>query len=159
MPSTTPVNQFTTISGGLTSAATPGFGGTPIDITIAIAHTVDVILGILGIVFMILCLYAGFLHFTALGDPAPIKKANDILKRGVIGMIFVVAAYAISFAVVTALKNAVIPETPASSTTAPKSTQSDFTGPPPVCPDQPTDFKDAVLGADGCWRSNAIGTP
>ena len=54
-------------------------------------------LGLLGIIFVILIIVAGFNWMTAGGDEAKIEKATSTIRSAVIGLIIVVAAYAITY--------------------------------------------------------------
>lgn len=54
-------------------------------------------LGLLGIIFVILMIVAGFNWMTAGGDEAKIEKATSTIRSAVIGLIIVVAAYAITY--------------------------------------------------------------
>ncbi len=65
-----------------------------------ITNIVTAVFSILGLIFLFLILYAGFLWMTAMGDPKKVTKAKDILSQAVIGLIIVVTSYAISFFVV-----------------------------------------------------------
>jgi cytochrome bd-type quinol oxidase subunit 2 len=60
-----------------------------------IGTAISVILGLLGIIFVILFIYAGYTWMMAQGDKANIDKAKDTMWRAVIGLIIVVGAYAI----------------------------------------------------------------
>lgn len=63
-------------------------------------------LGLLGIIFVILMIIAGFNWMTAGGDEDKINKAKDTIRAAVIGLIIVVAAYAITYFVFANLPNA-----------------------------------------------------
>lgn len=67
---------------------------------------IGVVLSVLGIVLLVLVIYAGFLWMTAQGDADQTKKARDIMINAVIGLIIVLAAYAISSFVIDALSGA-----------------------------------------------------
>ena len=54
-------------------------------------------LGLLGIIFIILMLIAGFNWMTAGGEEEKITKAKDTIRAAMIGLIIVVAAYAITY--------------------------------------------------------------
>ena len=58
------------------------------------------------LIFFGLMVYAGFLWTTAQGDPAKVKKAQDMIKQAIIGMIIVFAAYAISAFVISSIEKA-----------------------------------------------------
>lgn len=56
---------------------------------------VATVLGLLGIIFVVLIIYAGILWMTAGGDEGKVEKAQTILKNAIIGLIVTVSAYAI----------------------------------------------------------------
>lgn len=68
-----------------------------------IGNLVRVAMGMLGIVFLILTVYAGFLYLTARGEEEKVKHAKETLQRGVIGLIIISAAYAIASFVISTL--------------------------------------------------------
>ncbi|MBI5077642.1 hypothetical protein HZB94_04660 [Candidatus Falkowbacteria bacterium] len=72
-----------------------------------IGNIIKILLTLLGVIFLILVVYAGFMWMTAGGDKEKVEKAQDILKRAVIGLAITLAAYAISDFVISNI-NAVI---------------------------------------------------
>ena len=84
------------------TAGISGGGG----LTQMIGNLINVFLGFLGIIFLGLMLYAGFLWMTAQGDDTKVKKAKDMIFQAVIGLIIIVAAYAIADFVIGSLGNA-----------------------------------------------------
>lgn len=52
-------------------------------------------LGLIGAIFLILMLYAGYNWMTARGEEEKVTKAKDTLTRAIIGIIIVVGSYAI----------------------------------------------------------------
>lgn len=66
-------------------------------------YIIKPILGIVGLVFLVLTLYAGILWMTAAGNTDMIKKAKDILVNSIIGIVIIAAAYAITEAIFNAL--------------------------------------------------------
>ena len=56
---------------------------------------IAVILGLLGIIFTCLLIYAGFNWMTAAGDTDDVKKAKLTLRTSVIGLVITISAYAI----------------------------------------------------------------
>jgi fucose 4-O-acetylase-like acetyltransferase len=65
------------------------------------------VLGVLGVLLLIVIIYAGILWgIIAQGDPAQIKKAQAMLKNAIIGVILVLSSYAISSYIVTHLGRA-----------------------------------------------------
>jgi len=61
-----------------------------------IGGIVKVVLGVLGMVLLIITVYAGMLYMTAAGDDTKVKKAKAMLGQTVIGLIIVVGAYALT---------------------------------------------------------------
>lgn len=71
-----------------------------------IGTLINIFLGILGIIFLILVLYAGFLWMTAAGNETKVETAKTLLTQAVIGLILILASYAIAQFVVTAIEEA-----------------------------------------------------
>ena len=68
---------------------------------------VQAILGVIGVVFLVLMVWGGFLWMTAAGDDKKIKKATDLLFNAIIGLALVIFAYATSVFVLNALQKAI----------------------------------------------------
>jgi amino acid transporter len=64
---------------------------------------IQAFLGLLGMIFLVLILYAGYMWMIARGEEEKVEKAKDTLTRAVIGLIIVVGAYAISYFVIDKL--------------------------------------------------------
>ena len=106
------VKATVTVSEGLGGASTQltdigaqtDVGGR--DLPTLIGGIINIALGLLGIILVVLVVYAGFLWMTAAGDKEKVTKAKEIITRAVIGIIIVVAAYAISEYVISAITTA-----------------------------------------------------
>lgn len=57
------------------------------------------VLAFLGVIFIIIIIYAGLKWMMAEGNPEAVTQAKGLLKNAVIGLIIVLAAYAISVAI------------------------------------------------------------
>lgn len=68
-----------------------------------VASIVNYALSLLGIIFLMLMVYGGYIWMMARGEEAEAAKAKNIITMGVIGMAIVIAAYAIAFFVVSRL--------------------------------------------------------
>lgn len=90
--------DVTTIGGSL--------GGVQSDLPTLVGAIINVLLGVLGIVFVVLVVYAGFLYLTSQGESKNVDKAKKLLTQSVIGLVIIVAAYAISSYVINALVTA-----------------------------------------------------
>lgn len=68
-----------------------------------LATVIKAFLSLLGIIFVILIILAGYNWMTAAGEEEKVNKAKDTLKRAIIGLIIVASAYAITYFVFTNL--------------------------------------------------------
>ena len=64
-------------------------------VSVIIGTAVSAFLALLGVIFMVLMLYAGYHWMTARGEEEKVEKAKDTITRAIIGLIIVVGAYAI----------------------------------------------------------------
>ena len=87
--------------------ATNNDGAPKQDLPTMIGSVIKVVLGILGVIFLILVIYAGIKWMTAGGEAEDVKKAKDILRQAIFGLAITLAAYAITFFVVDRLTTAI----------------------------------------------------
>jgi len=71
-----------------------GLAGT--DPRIIIARIIQVALGFLGIIAVVLIMYAGWMWMTSEGNEEKITKAKNILKNAIIGLIIILSAFSIA---------------------------------------------------------------
>lgn len=71
-----------------------------------IGSLINVFLSALGIIFLVLVVYAGYLWMTASGEATKVDKAKKLLGQAVIGLVITVGAYAISAYVIDAVSEA-----------------------------------------------------
>lgn len=69
---------------------------TPTDPRVIMAYLIKIFLGFMGLIFLILIIYAGYNWMTAVGNEEKITKSKETLTRAVIGLIIIVTAYAIA---------------------------------------------------------------
>lgn len=62
-----------------------------------VGQLIGVALSLLGILFLVLMIYGGFLWMTARGDGGQIDSAKGLMTAAVIGLIIVLSAYAITY--------------------------------------------------------------
>ena len=67
-----------------------------------IGNIAQLIISVLGVIFVIFIVYAGGLWVNAAGNESKIDKAKDILKQSIIGLIITIGAYAISYFIINA---------------------------------------------------------
>lgn len=89
-------DTYSTVTEGL--GVTGAYAGyeTTYSLSFIIAGLIDVVLGISGIVFLILTIYAGVLYFSSAGDSDKAKKALNLIINSVIGILIVAGAWAIA---------------------------------------------------------------
>ncbi len=66
------------------------------DIQGGAASVIGTILSFVGVAFLILMIYGGILWMVSQGNDTQIKKAKDIIINGIIGLVVVIFAYAIT---------------------------------------------------------------
>lgn len=68
------------------------------DITLSelIVNIIQLFLGFLGLIALVIIIYAGFIWMTSGGNEDKISKAKDIMKAGIIGLIIIIFSYAIA---------------------------------------------------------------
>lgn len=87
----------------LQNAGNVAWGANPKDIGDVVGNVILVILGLLGVVFVILLTYGGFLWLTSAGEEEKVKKAQGLIVNSIIGVFIVIAAYTIAWFVLTKL--------------------------------------------------------
>ncbi|MCF7820686.1 MAG: pilin [Candidatus Pacebacteria bacterium] len=62
-----------------------------------VATVIQIALGVLGIIFLILLILAGYTWMTAGGNEEQVGKAKKNIKNAIIGLVIVLAAYGITW--------------------------------------------------------------
>jgi len=73
------------------------------DLKTSIGQIVNIVLSIMGLIFFILFVVAGFKWMTAAGNEDAIESAKSIMTAAVIGLIITLLAWAISYFVLNSL--------------------------------------------------------
>ena len=84
-----------------TVAQTANLGDMPL--SILIANIIKTALGFLALIFIVLIIIAGFRWMTSAGNEEQTKKAMGTIKTAIIGLVIVLAAYAITYFIFTYL--------------------------------------------------------
>ncbi|MFH1582795.1 MAG: MMCAP2_0565 family pilin-like conjugal transfer protein [Candidatus Falkowbacteria bacterium] len=103
----TPVNQakaagwWDTVSQGGLEDVAPAYGqtGTPsanYDIRVMIARIIRIVLELLGIIALVIIIYAGFRWMTAGGDEEKVTTSKKQLTNGLIGLVIILVAFSIA---------------------------------------------------------------
>ncbi len=67
-------------------------------------------LSFIGVIFLVLAIYGGYIWMIARGNEQEVERAKNIIQGAVIGLIIVMAAYAISWYVINTLGNKTLQE-------------------------------------------------
>lgn len=97
--SMTPAQAANTLLNGQVGWGETGdvaYGKTPQDIRITITKIITVVLTFIGLIFIVLIIYAGFKYMTSGGNEEQAKKAMSLLKNAILGLIIILASWAIT---------------------------------------------------------------
>ena len=97
---------------GLNNSAKKGYGDEitkNADIPAKIGTLVGSLLAFVGIIFFLLMIYGGLLWMTARGNDQKVQKAKELIESAIVGLIIVLAAYAITAYIGGALTGPVTP--------------------------------------------------
>lgn len=89
---------------GLNTAAGKGYNNDPnnldglttITLTEKIGQIIGVVLSLIGVMFLVLMIYAGFTWMFARGNEQDVEKAKRMIEAAIAGLIIVLSAYAIT---------------------------------------------------------------
>jgi len=80
-----------------------GISGGTTDLYTIVGRIINVVLGFLGIVLLFYFIYGGFRWMTAGGDEKQVGEAKTMIRNAVIGLVIIMASYALSNFVLTQL--------------------------------------------------------
>lgn len=83
---------------------------------IIIGNIIKGALGLVGVTFLLLMVYAGYMWMIARGDEGMVEKAKDTITRAVIGLVIVIGAYALTSFVIDAFTKPATTPPPATTT-------------------------------------------
>lgn len=66
-----------------------------------IGSIIQYLLSFLGVIFICLTIYGGFLWMMASGDSEEITKAKDIITSSAIGLVIIISAYTLTYYLLT----------------------------------------------------------
>ncbi len=74
-----------------------GYDTTKESVLPIVANIINIVYGLIGVIFFVLIIYGGILWMTAGGNDTQVKKAQGIIQQAAIGLFIVVLAYAITY--------------------------------------------------------------
>ena len=66
------------------------------DLPAAIGQIVGAVLAFVGVIFLGLMIYGGFIWMMARGNESEVEKAKELIKSAIVGLVVILAAYAIT---------------------------------------------------------------
>ncbi len=69
---------------------------------------IKTVLSFLGVLFLILMIYGGFLWMTARGNEEQVTKSKNLIIAAIIGLLIILASYAISIFVINSLSGSTL---------------------------------------------------
>ncbi len=117
---------LTNIKNNMGSTNLKELGGEKLNLPYLVGDIIGKILAFLGIVFILLIIWAGFQWMTAGGDTGKVGKSKTLILNAVIGLIIIMMSYGITTFVIKSINDAM--KAPGASTpTAPLPTAADGT--------------------------------
>lgn len=83
-------------------------GRQPEDIRIVATKIIQWALGFLALIFLVLIIFAGFKWMTSGGNEEEVKKAQALMKNAVIGLIIILAAWSLTYYLITVFRRTII---------------------------------------------------
>lgn len=77
----------------------------PTDPEVYIGTILTLLFSFVGMIFMILTIYAGIQWMTAQGNTSQVSKAKDTLIKAIVGLVIIMAAYGITYLVVNTFQS------------------------------------------------------
>ena len=98
--------QSEDVLAGLDEVGTESGLTSPDDPRMIVATLIRTALGVLGLIAVVIVLYAGFLWMTSGGDEERVRRAKRMLINGFIGLLIILSSWAITEFVINSLANA-----------------------------------------------------
>jgi len=93
---------------GFTTIGEEAYGAsTPKDVRLVVADTVQIVLGLIGIILVVLMIIAGIQYMTAGGNQTTVENAIKRIKNALIGLIIVLFSYAVTVFIIQQLNLAI----------------------------------------------------
>lgn len=90
------------VAGGEKGAGFSAAADKPADLAETVGSIIQTVLTFLGVIFLVLIIYGGFMWMTAHGSEDKVSKAKNLITEAIIGLVIVLGAYLITYYVVSA---------------------------------------------------------
>lgn len=138
---------------GLDSAAAAANLTSQTDAVTLAGSIVKFVLSFLGVIFLVLMLYAGFMRMTAQGDAKKVETSTAIIRSAIIGIVIIFVSYIVTIFVIDKILQTVGTEENYNYSTEMRGGD--------VNSDLPNDLPvECVAGSGACsWKSCGSGSP
>ncbi len=79
----------------------------PDDVRITVVRFIMISLSVIGVIFVILLVFAGFKYMTAAGNEEKVKDAVKQITQAVIGLVIILSAWSISYFILLRVRAAI----------------------------------------------------
>jgi len=93
--------DFANSSGLNATGVGAGYSTTAVSPEVIVGRLIMTILSFLGVAFLAFMIYAGIVWMTAQGNEQKVEKAKNMITESIVGIMIVVAAYAIAYFVIS----------------------------------------------------------
>jgi len=96
------------VTNGLAAVGSAGgLAGGGTDLFVIIGRIINIALGFIGIILLVLLMYAGYLWMTSGGEATKVDQAKLMIRNAIIGLIIIVSAFAITSFILQQLTGAI----------------------------------------------------
>lgn len=81
-------------------------GMTDVDLRVVLSRLVNQAMGLIGIVFVCIVIFSGFLYMMSMGDADKAKKAKNTISQGIIGLVIIFTSYSIANFLINSIRDA-----------------------------------------------------
>lgn len=89
--------------GNVAGSSGAGYQTTGVSVESMVGQAITVALSFVGVIFLGLMVYGGYIWMVARGNEQEVEKAKNIIKNSIIGIVIVLGAYVISYYVISAI--------------------------------------------------------
>ena len=107
LPQTTFAQSSNATNGLQAVGEAGGIAGGQGDLVVIIGRLINIFLGFVGIILLVMLIYAGFLWMTSGGEMEKVDKAKTMIRNAIIGLIIIVSAFAITAFILQQLTGAI----------------------------------------------------
>lgn len=74
-----------------------------VSVSVVVGEAIKMVLGLVGVIFLVLVVYGGFLWLTSAGEEKKTTEAMNLISHSVVGLVITLSAYAVTVFVINSL--------------------------------------------------------